>query len=184
MIRFVRDPGGRVVPDIAERLPGRGVWVTATREAVDTAAARGIFPRRFKAAASVPAHLADDVEHLLLERCKGLLGLARRSGRLVNGYDQVRASLRKTRPGWLLEASDGAEDGRSKVYSLANALYGNVKVAGALTSAELGMAIGRVHVIHALLLTGPLADSWTVTYGRLTGFRVSPEEQWFSAGGV
>lgn len=184
MIRFVCDPAGRVVPDIAEKLPGRGVWVTATRDAVETAAAKGIFPRRFKAGVSIAPGLAENVEHLLLERCKGLVGFARRSGQLVTGFDQVRASLRKTRPAWLLEASDGAEDGRRKVYSLASALYGKIDIAGALTSAELGMAIGRVRVIHALLLTCPLADSWTVAYGRLKGFRASPEEHWFSAGEI
>lgn len=182
LIRFVRDPAGRVVPDIAERLPGRGVWVSASREAVNAAAAKGVFPRRFKASATVPPELADEVERLLVERCIGLVGLARRSGNLVTGFDQVRAALRKAPPGWLIEAGDGAQDGRNKVYSLAKALYGNVRIAGALTSGELGMAIGRAHVIHALLQAGPLADSWTVAYRRLKGFRLSPEEHWFSAG--
>ena len=178
----MRDPDNRVVPDIAEKLPGRGVWVTATREAVETAASRGVFPRRFKANAEVPEGLADRVEALLADRCIAILGLARRSGKVVIGFDQVRAALRKAPPGWLIEAADGAEDGRNKVYSLAKALYKDVRLAGALSSGELGMAFGRARVIHALLQTGPLADSWSMAYGRLGGFRLSPEDHWFSAG--
>lgn len=182
MIRFVRGPDGEVVPDIAGKLPGRGVWITATREAVETACAKGVFARRFKARSEAPADLADRVERLLAERCIGLIGLARKSGQLVTGFDQVRAALRKRRPAWLIEAADGAEDGRAKVYSLAKALYDDVRIAGALTSAELGMALGREGVIHALLREGPLAGSWSVAYRRLTGFRSPPEDHWFSAG--
>ena len=86
------------------------------------------------------------------------------------------------RPAWLIEAADGASDGREKVSALARALYRDIQVAGALTSAELGMALGRQGVIHALLQNGPLAESWSIAYGRLTGFRAPPEDHWFSAG--
>ncbi len=182
MIRFVRGPDGAVLADISSKLPGRGVWITARRECVDEAIAKGVFPRRFKAAAMAPEDLSDQVEALLAQRCISLLGLARKAGHLVSGFDQVRASVRKGRPAWLIEASDGAPDGRAKVYSLAKALYDDVKLAGALTSAELGMALGREGVIHALLQPTPLVNSWTVAYGRLKGFRLSPEDHWFSTG--
>jgi len=182
MIRFVRAPDGAVVADIAGKLPGRGVWVTATRETVKAAVDKGVFPRRFKAPAEPAEDLVDQVAEALAARCVSLIGLAKKSGQLIIGFDQVRASLRKMRPAWLIEASDGAEDGRTKVYSLAKALYGDVKVAGALSSAELGMALGREGVIHALLQPGPMVNSWAVAYGRLKGFRLSPEDHWFSAG--
>lgn len=182
MIRFARAPGGEVVPDVSGKLPGRGVWVTATRKAVDEAAAKGVFSRRFKAQSTVPDALSDIIEGQLAERCCALIGMAKKSGVLVTGFDQVRASLRKARPAWLIEAADGAEDGRSKVYLLAVALYTEVKLAGGLTSAELGMALGRDGVIHACLQSGPLAKSWAVAYGRLKGFRPSPEDHWFKTG--
>ncbi|MEL6567418.1 MAG: RNA-binding protein [Pseudomonadota bacterium] len=182
MIRFVRAPDGVVVPDVAGKLPGRGVWVSAQRECLNKAVAKDAFSRRFKAKSKADEALADTVEALLLQRCVALFGLARKSGRLVTGFDQVRASLKKAKPAWLIEASDGAKDGRTKVYSLAKALYGDVEVAGALSSAELGMALGREGVIHALLQPGPMVNSWTVAYGRLKGFRLSPEDHWFSAG--
>ncbi|MEO0785693.1 MAG: RNA-binding protein [Pseudomonadota bacterium] len=182
MIRFVLAPDSAVVADIAGKLPGRGVWVTATRETVKAAVDKGVFSRRFKAPAKAAEDLADQVAEALATRCVSLIGLAKKSGQLIIGFDQVRASLRKARPAWLIEASDGAEDGRTKVYSLAKALYGDVKVVGALSSAELGMALGREGVIHALLQPGPMVNSWAIAYGRLKGFRLSPEDHWFSAG--
>lgn len=179
MIRFVRGPAGELVPDIAGKLPGRGVWLRADRESVDQAVAKGVFPRALKGPVEVPDGLSDQVEARLLEHCIGLLGLARKSGQVVIGHDQVRAALHKGPPGWLLEASDGSADGRAKVQNLARALYGTVNVAGALASAELGMAFGRPRVIHACLKPGPLAESWAAVYRRLVGFRPAPEDHWF-----
>lgn len=182
MIRFVRAPDGQVVADISAKLPGRGVWVTARREVIDEAVKKGVFPRRFKEQSRAPEDLSDQIEKQLAERCLGLLGLARKSGLLVTGFDKVRDSLRKSRPAMLIEAQDGARDGREKVYSLAKALYTDLEIAGALSSAELGMALGRSGVIHALLRPSPLAKSWKLAYRRLTGFRASPEDHWFLAG--
>lgn len=182
MIRFARAPDGAVVADLSCKLPGRGVWITAQREIVDEGVKKGVFSRRFKAQSTAPDGLADLIEAQLAARCQALVGMAKKSGALVTGFDQVRASLRKARPAWLIEASDGAQDGRNKVYLLAAALYKDVKVAGALTSAELGMALGRDGVIHALLQPGPLAKNWAFAYRRLQGFRHSPEDHWFSAG--
>lgn len=180
MIRFVADPDGVLVPDIAARLPGRGVWVSAGRDTLERAIATKAFARGLKGAVSVPEALADRVEALLLARCQGVLGMAKKAGAVVLGFDQVRASLRKARPGWLLEASDGGEDGRNKVYSLAEALYQDVRVAGALSAAELGMAFGRASVVHGRLQVGSFAEAWAVAYRRLIGFRPAPEDHWFS----
>ena len=182
MIRFVRAPDGTVMADLAGKLPGRGVWVRADRASVAAAVDKGVFSRRFKAASKADPELVEEIERRLTERCLGLFGMAKKAGILVIGFDQVRASLRKARPAWLVEAADGASDGREKVYSLALALDGDVKVAGALSSAELGMALGRRGVVHALLQPGPLVNSWQVAYRRLVGFRPSPEDHWFSAG--
>ncbi len=179
MIRFVLSPDNVVTPDIAARLPGRGVWVAAERRHVDTAAAKGAFARGFKSAVTVPEGLSDLTERLLVKRCVDLLGLARKAGLAIQGHDQVRDALRGKEPAFLLEASDGAEDGRNKVYFLAKAIYSDVKVAGALSSQELGMAFGRDRVIHGLVRRGAIAKNWEIAYRRLTGFRVAPELDWF-----
>ncbi|MCU0730785.1 MAG: RNA-binding protein [Hyphomonas sp.] len=179
MIRFVLSPDNVVTPDIAARLPGRGVWVAAERRHVDTAAAKGAFARGFKGAVTVPPDLSDITERLLVKRCVELLGLARKAGQAIQGHDQVRDALRGKEPAFLLEASDGAEDGRNKVYFLAKAIYSGVKVAGALSAQELGMAFGRDRVIHGLVRRGAIAKNWEIAYRRLTGFRVAPELDWF-----
>ncbi len=180
LVRFVLSPDGEVTPDVAGRLPGRGVWVTANRQTVDTASRKGAFSRGFKEGARVPEGMADTVEAMLARQCISLLGMARKAGDVVSGHDQVRDALRKARPALLLEASDGAEDGRQKVYLLAKALYGEVSVAGALSAAELGMAFGRDRVIHGLVRRGAIAKSWVAAYRRLTGFRDAPELNWFT----
>ncbi len=180
LIRFVRSPDGIVVPDGFGKLPGRGAWVTANRETLETGLQSDVFSRAFKAKSHPMDGLASEVERQLLQRCLGLLGMAKKSGVAVLGFDQVRDYIRKQAPGLLLEASDGAEDGRNKVHFLAKAIYEDVNVAGALSSAELGIAFGRQHVIHALLEHGSLADAFSVAYRRLTGFRDAPETGWFS----
>ncbi len=180
LIRFVVSPDGEVTPDVAGRLPGRGVWVTAKRETVEIASRKGAFSRGFKESVRVPDGLADTVEAMLVRQCISLLGMARKAGHVVAGHDQVREALRKARPALLLEASDGAEDGRLKVYALAKALYGEVSVVGALSAAELGMAFGRDRVIHGLVRRGAMAKSLAVAYRRLTGFRGAPELNWFT----
>jgi predicted RNA-binding protein YlxR (DUF448 family) len=180
LVRFVRAPNGVIMADVAGKLPGRGVWITANRATLDEAMKAGAFKRGLKTDVEVPGDLPEQVEALLFQRCLGLLGMAKKAGNIVLGYDQVRAALRKERPGWLLEASDGAQDGRGKVYFLAKALYEDVNVAGALTSVELGMAFGRERVIHGLVRKVPIAKSFAVAYRRLTGFREAPESDWFS----
>ena len=180
LIRFVRGPDGTVVPDVFGKLPGRGAWVTADRAVIADGLQTGVFSRAFKAQSEPMERLVQEIERQLLQRCIGLLGMAKKSGVAVLGFDQVRAYIRQQEPGWLIEASDGAEDGRNKVHFLAKAIYEDVKVAGAMSSAELGIAFGREHVIHALLEQGSLSDAFSIAYQRLIGFRDAPETGWFS----
>lgn len=180
LIRFVRSPDGRAVPDVAGKLPGRGAWIKAYRGTVEKGLKGDVFSRAFKQKTAAMDDLFGEIERQLAHRCVGLLGMAKKSGVAVLGFDQVRAYIRKNEPACLLEASDGAKDGRNKVHFLAKALYDEVKVVGGLSSAELGIAFGREHVIHALLEKGSLADAFGVAYKRLTGFRTPPEEEWFA----
>ena len=178
MIRFVRSPDGLAVPDVSAKLPGRGAWVTASRTAVETAISKSAFSRAFKVKTDPAPDMLAMIEQQLAQRCIGLLGMARKAGKAVLGFDQVRDYLRGQAPGYLIEAADGSEDGRNKVHFLAKALYETPRTAGALTSAELGMAFGRARVIHAVLQEGPLSDTFDTAYRRLTGFRAAPERDW------
>ena len=183
MVRFALSPEGDVTPDVAGKLPGRGVWAKADRATIDEAVAKKAFARGFKLPVKADAGLSDLTESLLLRRCQNQLSLARKAGALVVGFDQVRAELQNRTPGWLLQAADGSKEGRNKVYSLAKTLYKEVRVAGALTEKELGASIGRAGFVHGLIQKGPFAKRWGTEYKRLTGFRLAPEEKWFLPAG-
>jgi uncharacterized protein len=181
LIRFVAAPDGSVFPDPVAKAPGRGVWVRASRAAVDQAVKKNVFARSLKGPARPGAELADITDALLFQRCLGLLSMAKRAGIVVTGFDQVEAALRRARPAWRIEASDGSSDGRGKLNGLTLAWEedGNeVPTAGCFTSAEIGMALGRDYVIHALLTPGRMADSWTSELNRLAGFRPLTPENW------
>lgn len=167
LVRFVVDPDAAVAPDVDGKLPGRGMWVSASREAVDRAVAKRLFSRAAKRAVVAPADLADTVEALLARRCLSYLGLAVRAGEAVTGFEKVRELLRKQQAVVLLAASDAADDGRDKLARLA----GGLPVIGLFTRAELSLAIGRENVVHAALRRGGLADRFVAEAARLCGFR-------------
>lgn len=163
MIRFVIDPEGRVTPDLKERLPGRGLWVTATREALDQAVARHAFSKAAKQSVKVAPDLADRVAELARREAAELLGLARKSGQLVAGFEKVEAALRAGKVRVLVAASDGAEDGRGKLARLAGS---GVEICAPLTAAELAQALGREHAVHAAIKAGGIAEKTIIAARR------------------
>jgi predicted RNA-binding protein YlxR (DUF448 family)/ribosomal protein L30E len=171
LVRFVAGPGGVVVPDVGRKLPGRGLWVAATREAVATAAKKGLFSRAAKAKLDAPPELADLVERLLAARLLAALGLARKAGELTFGFERVLAAINAGKAAILVEASDGAPDGRSKLLAAARKARQPPRLVMAFTSAELGLALGGQNVIHTAFLAGRGAERWTSDVERLSGFR-------------
>ena len=117
LIRFVAGPGGEVVPDLARNLPGRGIWVAADRASVATAAKKGLFSRAAKTKLTAGADLADQVEMLLKRRLLAGLGLAKKGGDLISGFEKVSSAITSGKAAWLIEASDGAADGRRKLWA-------------------------------------------------------------------
>jgi len=171
LVRFVAGPDGAVTPDLARKLPGRGLWVAASRAAVETAARRGLFARAAKAPLVAPSDLADQVDRLLKTRLLAGLGLARKAGDLTFGFTRVLEEARAGRIAWLVEASDGALDGRRKLVSAASRPPGPPRLLACFESAELSLAIGAANVVHAAYLAGRGAERWTVDVERLAGFR-------------
>ena len=182
MVRFVLGPDDVVVPDVAQKLPGRGCWVTAQRELIAKAAEKGLFSKSFKAAAKAPVDLAVQVEQLLVKRCLEHLGLARRAGLVVIGFAQVEEAFRARdgRIAALIEASESGPADRGKLVKYAR-ISGEVPVVGCLTSAEIGLAFGRESVVHAALTSGALSARFLVEAGRLGGFRVLCPPEWGAA---
>lgn len=167
MVRFVVGPDETLVPDLEERLPGRGLWLSAERDMIHTACQKKLFARAARQNVRVPADLAERVEALLARRCIDLIGLARRADQVVAGFEKVQAWLRAGKGGLLIAASDGAEGGRAKMRALA----ADAPVVEQLTAAEIGGALGRDHVVHAAVAHGRLADRLTREALRLGGFR-------------
>lgn len=167
MLRFVIGPEDRVVFDVARDLPGRGIWLSAARDVVNTACAKGRFTPVGGGRARVPEALADEVERLLARRCLDALGLARRAGDAVTGFEKVKALFAGGAGGVLLGAADGADDGRRRMRALA----GGAPVIDLFTNAELASALGRENVVHVAIREGGLARRIVQDSARLAGFR-------------
>lgn len=167
LVRFVVGPDGMIVPDVGGRLPGRGLWVVADRDALTLACRRNLFAKAARATVRVPDGLVDEVAAQMARRCLETLGLARRAGRAVAGLEKVRDQLLKGRVGLLLAASDGSPAGRAKLQSAARGIPTSLL----LTAAELGACFGREHVIHVSVATGRFTDRMQAELNRLAGFR-------------
>jgi predicted RNA-binding protein YlxR (DUF448 family) len=171
LVRFVPGPAGAVVPDLARKLPGRGIWVAATRIAVETAARKGLFARAAKAQLKAPPDLADQVENLLRMRLLAALGLARKAGELTLGYEKVLSAISSGKVAWLVEAADGSDEGRRKLLAAARRAASQPRLLAEFSSSELSLALGAPNVIHTAFLAGRGAGRWTVDVERLAGFR-------------
>lgn len=166
LIRFVATPDGVVVPDIAGKLPGRGVYVSADRAALDKAVAKRLFARGFKRPVTVPDGMVDQIERQLARRVVDLISLARKSGDAVAGYEKVKSWLDQGRAHVLIQAMDGSARGKSKLSTPYRGRY-----IGWLTAEELGMAFGRQTVIHAALASGGLGKRVVEEAQRLRAVR-------------
>jgi uncharacterized protein len=165
MIRFVVGPDGQLVPDLAERLPGRGVWLTADRDVISKAVAGHAFARAFRRDVRVPPELLQQLESLLRTRCVETLGLARRGGALFSGFDRVADGLRQGKIGLVVAASDAAEGQSRKL----GALGAGRLVIAALRREELGRAIGRDDATYVGVASAALATRLTRDLTRLAG---------------
>lgn len=167
LIRFVVGPDQTIVPDVAGKLPGRGIWVSADRRALEKAAKKGLFKRAAGAPVRVPESLVADVEAALVQRLVGRLSVARKAGQAVAGATKVRDWLSKDVVACLVQAADGSEREKRKM----RPPEGPDSRFEVLTAAEIGLSFGREHVIHAALAAGGLADSFREDAMRLSGVR-------------
>ena len=170
LIRFVAAPDGSVVPDLRARLPGRGVWVGASRREVAEAVRRKLFARGLKSSVSAAPDLADTVAARLRETALGRLGMARKAGAAVAGFAKVEAAVAGGGPAALLIASDAAEDGRRKIEAAVRRRYGDawpMPLFRLFDGAELSLAMGLPNVIHAAVLHSPAGRSFVEAANRL-----------------
>ena len=173
MMRFVVGPDGTAVPDLKRRLPGRGIWITATQQALRTAIARKAFARAFKRDVRLAPDLVETTERLIERAALDALAICHKAGKVAIGFANVDAALARARVRGLLHAAEAAPDG---VRKLAAALHRRadateIAVLDGFTSAQLGLALGRSNVIHAALLAGPESETFLARTARLDCFR-------------
>ena len=171
LIRFVIGPDATVVPDLAGKLPGRGIWVTARTADLEKAVQKRLFSRAARAQVTVPEDLPGLVEAGLTRRVIDLISLARKAGYAVAGYEKVKGWLLTGETPVLVQASDGSERGKSKLKPPVLPDGRTGKFLGMLTAQELGLAFGREHVIHAALAAGGLTRRVVEDAARLEGLR-------------
>jgi predicted RNA-binding protein YlxR (DUF448 family) len=173
MIRFVIGPDGEAVPDLKSKLPGRGVWVTATHEALGDAIKRKALVRGFKREVRLPADLVARTENLLERAVLDALAIASKAGLVATGFTRVETALAQGQVVAVLHAAEAAPDGVRKLEGARRRHPQAVPIVviGALTSAQLDLALGRPNVIHAALLAGPPSDTFLARLRRLERFR-------------
>ena len=175
MVRFVMGPGAQAIPDVKRKLPGRGIWITATRVAIEEAVKRNVFARGFKRDVQVGPGLAAQTERLIEAAALDALAIVGKAGLVVYGFSKVEAAAGRDNILALIHAADAAEDGKRK---LAAALHRNttgktreIVVIDIFTGAQLDLALNRLNVVHAALLAGPGSETFLTRLARLTRFR-------------
>lgn len=166
LIRFVVGPEGLLVPDLAEKLPGRGIWISADRTILEEAISKKLFAKAARAQVTIPEGFVDLIERGLADRVVHLISLARKAGDAVCGFEKVKGWLADGHAKVLLQASDGSERGKGKLWTPEGGRW-----FGHLTSAELGLAFGRESVIHGALAGGGLATRVVEDATKLLGVR-------------
>lgn len=164
MIRFVVAPGGVVVPDLAARLPGRGIWLSARGDVIETARTRGTFAKAARTPVSVPPDLLSGLQAALVRRIGEHLGLARRAGQAVCGFARAREWLDKGTAALVVEAADGSPEERARFLGRWTG-----PVVAPLDGMALGAVFGRDHVVHVAVAAGRLAERVAAEAGRLAG---------------
>ena len=187
LIRFVVAPTGDVIPDVKRKLPGRGLWVGASRRTVAEAVRRNQFSRGFKRNVRAAATLPADTEALLVRSATEALAIVAKAGQVVSGFSKVEGALRDGQAQALIHASDGAADGIRKLDAIVRQKHGNpdesqefpakFPIVNVLTSAELDLALGRSNVIHAALLAGPASKTFLSRCQILVRYRMADDDK-------
>jgi uncharacterized protein len=183
LIRFVVAPTGEVIPDLKRKLPGRGLWVQASRRTVAEAVRRHQFSKGFKRDVRAAPTLPADTEALLVRSATEALAMAAKAGQVVSGFSKVEGALEQGAARALIHASDGAADGIRKLDAIVRQKSGNIAespefpIVNVLTSAELDLALGRSNVIHAALLAGPASKTFLSRCQILVRYRMADDDK-------
>jgi uncharacterized protein len=176
MIRFVVGPASEVVPDVKRKLPGRGLWITASRAAVQEAVKRHVFARGFKRDVRVGSDLADATERLIERAALDALAIAGKAGLVLAGTAKVEGALARDDLSALIHAADAGDDGRRKLDAAlqrkTTEKSRQIAIVDIFTGGQLDLALNRPNVVHAALLAGPGSETFLSRVARLKRFRL------------
>jgi predicted RNA-binding protein YlxR (DUF448 family) len=176
LIRFVVGPDGEAVPDVKNKLPGRGIWITATRDALDEAIKRKAFARGFKREVRLPSHFVDSTEKLLERAVLDALAVAGKAGLVAAGFAKTETALAREKVVALLHAAEASSEGTRKLDAVMRRRSGETPIViGFLASAQLDLALNRPNVVHAALLAGPASETVLARCKRLERFRTGDQ---------
>jgi uncharacterized protein len=177
LIRFVVGPDGEAVPDVRNKLPGRGVWVTATRDALDAAIKRKAFARSFNREVRLPSDFVDRTERLLERAVLDALAVANKAGLALAGFTKTEAALANGKAVALLRAAEASSEGSRKLDAAGRRHESGEPppLVGFLTSAQLDLALNRLNVVYAALLAGPASETFLARCRRLERFRTGEQ---------
>lgn len=177
LIRFVVGPDGAVVPDVKNKLPGRGLWITATREALGEAIKRKVFTRGFRREVRLAPDLTEEAERLLERAVLDALAMAGKAGAVAAGFAKTQAALEHEEVMAVLHAAGASADGIRKLQANARRRRPGIVPAEIvfLTTAQLDLALSRPNVVHAALLAGPASETFLARCRRLERFRTGDQ---------
>lgn len=173
LIRFVVAPDGLVIADLAAKLPGRGIWLSPGHNVIEKACRGNSFARSAKRPANVPGALLEDLDRALEGRCLDALGLARRAGQLVAGFEKVRSWLQTGKIEVLVQAREASEGGKGKLQALARAISPSMEIVELFEARQLGRALGRGEWVHVGLSSGGIAGRFAADVARLSALRTN-----------
>lgn len=176
-IRFVRAPNGEILTDPNAKLPGRGCWIKAERIILEQGIRKNVFSRAYKTEVALQGDFLDRVEHVMAQMCLARLGLMRKSGQLLIGYDTILLGALKTPPHLLILAKDGSPRQQSKLLARLRQLGAHPQCCTGFSSQELAVALGRQVVIQVACAGQKMSDSWIGDYLRWDGVRSPSNRQ-------
>jgi predicted RNA-binding protein YlxR (DUF448 family) len=171
LLRFVLSPDNEVVFDLKGKLPGRGAWVTGQKSYVEQAVEKKLFARAFKSQCRIGDNLAEKIDQLLEEHCLNYISLSKKAGQILTGFDKISAALSKNNVEMLIEATDGASDGQSKLENKFAAVAGEAKIVNVFSSRQMNLALGGTNVIHAAITRGTMAPGILAAVEKLQKYR-------------
>ena len=185
LLRFVVSPEGVLVPDLGEKLPGRGLYVMPDRELLETAISKRLFAKAARQAVQVPEALPKNVAALLRQRALDLIGFAKRAGQAVAGFDRVKSWIEQGRAAVVIQAVDGATGGRQRLAGVAAAVGETLSDGSShqpvmvelFGQDQLGAAFGRTATVHVAIAPGGLAKQLASTVEQILSYETAAAAQ-------